>query len=348
MKVLIATSGIENLTFSFAYHLAAAGCEVKLWALPGFDRHSSSQYYLDKIMPYLCQFDKNENILDEGYDRILVESGWQPFDQHLQRKIADAATPITLSAPSFNSNPLRRLKMSAGYIWRFRHLLKTRPRMIFVEFQRRFNLLSRCASSISKFGVDLHHKFWIEPELKNLIFGNEWESDQVRRHKVNFVGRDAPSVRTNILNSIREMLRNGGHSVASSLESDCPWYCVGPSQDGLDAKEYCSVMLHSEFALCPPGFAVWSHRVIEACMLGSIPVLPPEAAEVADIGLKDGIHCVIVENADWTKATKRMLDFSQDEIVLIRKNLKNLISSRLTQTRITDRIVSTINHTAIE
>jgi hypothetical protein len=91
--------------------------------------------------------------------------------------------------------------------------------------------------------------------------------------------------------------------------------------EALPESEFVEILSNSDFTLAPPGYSLVTHRPIEAMLRGSIPILNEREAPIYEIGLRDGVNCLLVRNDDWGAATSRALHSSQPEIEQMRRNV---------------------------
>ena len=105
---------------------------------------------------------------------------------------------------------------------------------------------------------------------------------------------------------------------AEADSSGVLWVEYGAAgQAALGHTAYLDALDGSDFALAPPGWGHWTHRLPEALIRHSIPIA--EAGECRALGLVDGATAVFVEGCDWTGAVRRALAMTPDEIVAARR-----------------------------
>jgi hypothetical protein len=108
------------------------------------------------------------------------------------------------------------------------------------------------------------------------------------------------------------------------------FWSVGNSMLNLD--EYFNLLRNSNFTICLPG-TYWTPRPFEAMACGSIPVMENDYKHSYDIPFKDGINCIslgkTLRGDVWTRALNRILEFSEERIIEIRKNIHELRETHL-------------------
>ena len=65
---------------------------------------------------------------------------------------------------------------------------------------------------------------------------------------------------------------------------------------------YISELESAWFTLCLPGFTGITHRMLEAVLRGSIPIMPEELVKFHCLPLIDRINVILVKNGDWIEA----------------------------------------------
>ena len=83
------------------------------------------------------------------------------------------------------------------------------------------------------------------------------------------------------------------------------------------------------FTLCPPGYSLITHRLVESLLRGSIPILNENELDIYNLGLEDGVNCISASPENWQETIKRCFNMSEDEIVAIRKNIQKLVTEQL-------------------
>jgi hypothetical protein len=340
-KVLVVTQWPECGTLSIVYSLNVASCEVHLLCL-------GQQKYLPDNVMYLNltgSFARNiyydlQSLPPAKWDHIIFETAYYPPHNILLPEIAALSDCITLVVPSLNfRSGLRQWKAAMGHLVRFWPLWRKRPAVCLNEVMGRLDPRRIFARVCNFLGVDVHFSFLTNSHLYELIY-SPWSVSVKRRCRVNFVGKAAPEERAEILLSAREVLLTHGLTPVADTSAPCPWFEVRDGADALSAEQYARLLTESDFTLCPPGYAVWSHRVIESSLRGSIPILDRSTRKLYDIELIDGQNCIIVGANDWPGALNRCLQMSADEVIRMRANLASLHSGILGRNAIAAAIAS--------
>jgi Exostosin family len=93
---------------------------------------------------------------------------------------------------------------------------------------------------------------------------------------------------------------------------------------GLSSSKYIETLSNSCFTLCPPGFSKITHRVVEALVRGSIPIINANELELYNMNLRDNQNCIAVYNNDWTTALKRALSMPHEDLVKIHTHILSM------------------------
>ncbi|MCL6435187.1 MAG: hypothetical protein K6T90_13425 [Leptolyngbyaceae cyanobacterium HOT.MB2.61] len=169
-------------------------------------------------------------------------------------------------------------------------------------------------------GIDVHSNFLDNPDLLLKMFAFEWKPEVTRKYRLNFIGNRKPQFRTELINTIKSYL------ISQNLwnSSEYLWIEYGDEpgeKRGVPPAEFIHYLTESDFTLCPPGYAKLTHRVIEALVRGSIPVLHTEELELYDSHLQDQINCLAVHHSNWVKAIDQLIHMPESKIVQIRSSI---------------------------
>jgi hypothetical protein len=108
------------------------------------------------------------------------------------------------------------------------------------------------------------------------------------------------------------------------------YWSVGNSM--ISTNSYFNLLRNSNFTICLPG-TYWTPRPFEAMACGSIPVMENDYKHSYDIPFKDGVNCIslgkTLKGDIWTRALNRILEFSEEKIIDIRKNIHELRQTHL-------------------
>lgn len=115
-------------------------------------------------------------------------------------------------------------------------------------------------------------------------------------------------------------------------------------------RDYCEVPIevlretlskYAFFLACPGIVMPFSHNVIEAMSVGSIPLIEKEYAEMFLPYLKDGVNAIIFEGEEsLIMAVKRIFDLDSSEVNQMSKNVFEYYHSNLTPTSVVDHIIN--------
>lgn len=178
-------------------------------------------------------------------------------------------------------------------------------------------------------GIDVHSNFLENQELYQELFAFQWQPKTSRKYKLNFIGNRNPNWRTEIINQIKHELEKQKISVLTATEleanfSNILWIEYGDDpgeKRGVSPQQYIKCLLNSDFTLSPPGYSRLTHRLVEALVLGSIPVLHEDELEIYDLSLKDHYNCIAVKNRNWIEAIQKIMGMKQGKIEEMRHNI---------------------------
>ncbi len=226
------------------------------------------------------------------------------------------------------------------------------------EFVRTFPFYRRCRGILTRtayprwhplrfyttcvyYPPGVHPQFVLEPSLTEAMFGAPPEPTTRRDISISFLGSRTPESRATVLRRVRARLCEK-HRVAvlRTLNEFDTATCDGPSSylafwveyderdksQALRPEQFVSILDHSSFALCPQGWAAWTHRLTEAAIRGTIPVADENECRL--LGLGDGVHAVSVRGGDWEGAIDRALAMSERERIAMRTELSKVAAAR--------------------
>ncbi len=184
-------------------------------------------------------------------------------------------------------------------------------------------------------GIDVHSNFLINEDLNKAMFAFEWSPQAKRKYKFNFIGNRNPSQRIQILELIKASLDTLQKKQIKGFDnSDCVWIEYGDEPGtprGVPPLKFMEYLVESDFTLCPLGYSKLTHRVIEALVKGSIPLLNEAELSLYDIDLKDGVNCIAVKDGNWDQALERAVRMPTSEIHKIRTQIKSMENSFLSE-----------------
>jgi hypothetical protein len=80
--------------------------------------------------------------------------------------------------------------------------------------------------------------------------------------------------------------------------------------------------------------------VIESLLQGAIPIL--DCPDEYDIGLKHGIHCLVVRDGDWGGAMRQAILCEMTKIVEMRRAIRELVQRHLNEQAMAERWLNKI------
>lgn len=167
-------------------------------------------------------------------------------------------------------------------------------------------------------GFDVHSEFLAYKKLKSLMFAFEWMPQVSRKFKINYMGNINPQTRAQIIKKIKSFLDE------SNLKFKVLWIDYGnriSETRGVPPEKYIEYLSESDFTLCPPGYERVTHRVIEALVRGSIPVINEDELYLYDMNLQNEVNCIAVKNGDWIAAIQKILSIKDNQLIQMRYNI---------------------------
>lgn len=180
-------------------------------------------------------------------------------------------------------------------------------------------------------GIDVHSNFLDDSSLSAKLFAADWSPNAIRKYRFNFIGNRNPQPRTQIVQTIKSYLSSQHYSRQDSDEYLWIEYGDDPGEvRGVAPVEYIGYLSESDFTLCPPGYFRATHRVVEALVRGSIPVLHADELELYDLDLQNQVNCLTVDHKNWIQTVERLINMPHQEIVQIRSNILAMRAQHLT------------------
>lgn len=167
-------------------------------------------------------------------------------------------------------------------------------------------------------GFDVHSEFLEYKKLKSLMFAFEWMPQVSRKFKINYMGNINPQTRAQIIKKIKSFLDE------SNLKFKVLWIDYGnriSETRGVPPEKYIEYLSESDFTLCPPGYERVTHRVIEALVRGSIPVINEDELYLYDMNLQNEVNCIAVKDGDWIAAIQKILSIKDNQLIQMRYNI---------------------------
>ncbi len=327
----IYTKRVECLTYTITQAIASTGNSVYVVTNP---KELNQEFYYARIEQ--IKNVKISNKLEEiNFDDLYIENlPSLSRDEFLRcAKISPRISIIAYSHSfSYTKTLLQEIKHLIKY---FPGILKVKQIFFIDDYYNLdiFNLWSK------KYflGFDVHSNFWVNQDLKNALFDFNWETEKRRIYKLNFIGNRSPAFRKQIIESVKTYLKN------SLCEEPILWIEYGDEpgeKRGVSPREYMNYLSESDFTLCPPGYAKITHRVIEALVRGSIPILHKEELRLYDMNLEDNLNCIAVHNRDWIGAIKRAMSLNQSEIRQMRYSILSMKDDYLAAESFSRRLIT--------
>ena len=326
----IYTKRVECITYTIAQAVASTGNCVYVITSP---KELNQKFYYSRIEQI-----KNVKISNEleviDFDDLYIEN-LPSLSRNEFLRCAKISPKISIIAYhhnfSYMKTLLQEIKHSIKY---FPGILKVR-RIYFIDNYYDLDIF-RLWSNKYFLGFDVHSNFWVNKDLKNALFDFRWEAEKRRIYKLNFIGNRNPAQRKQIIESVKNHLKN------SLFENQILWIEYGDDpgeKRGVLAREYMNYLSESDFTLCPPGYAKITHRVIEALVRGSIPILHKEELRLYDMNLENNLNCIAVHNRDWIGAIKRAMSLNQSKIIQMRYNILSMKDDYLAAESFSRRLI---------
>jgi len=196
-----------------------------------------------------------------------------------------------------------------------------------------------------------HPIFLRDPELRAEMYDAKWIPETRRPIRLIFGGASHPDVRKRILDRAKIALKlrhdivffnkYGDFIQAPSKIADGRKWILWAARDNDDPHNvnwteradivpparWPKTLQLVDFSLSPPGDERKTHRVIESLMQGVIPII--DCPDLYEVGLQDGVNCIVVQRNDWEGAVNRALDCDVETIVRMRRAIKCLADADL-------------------
>ncbi|TVP61464.1 MAG: hypothetical protein EA343_14105 [Nodularia sp. (in: Bacteria)] len=329
MKIGLYSENVKSVTYTIAYSIVLGGSELYLITSK---KYQQENYLLQNIINL-----KNVNVIDNHDDfNIKLDILYIEFSNNYSRKdvLTWSKQAKSKAAICFYENNFR--SQVKKFIKYFPVSLNFQT-VIFVNGLPEFDLY-KFLTKRYVLGFDVHSKFLEDKNLSNMMFCFDWNPQTSRKYKLNFLGNILPIERTEILKQIKLYL-NLNPELINSINSiknsnfECVWIEYGNNpaikSQSLSSIEYINCLSNSDFTLCPPGYNKVTHRVVEALVRGSIPVINRGELQLYDMCLEDGINCIAVDEGNWISSIERLLNISADELTKMRLNILEMKDKHL-------------------
>jgi hypothetical protein len=335
MKLAHIVFRMDSLTYLIARALATAGHEVHVWITDPEFPHVDPYRFAERLRRIVgVSLHGAAASLDplRRYDRLIVQMFPRP--QHMWTcaalsALAAKSDRITL----ISAGDLSRHRRTAYWLqWRELRLLgKWIFRVDRVAYKDGYHGLDLFMLFKSRrvVGFDVHSWFMDDAVAFAAVQAQDWAVEASRPLRVNFMGSQDPQERKRILDVVRPLLTRGsiaGEKVAQTIF----WHEYSDDKPAaLGLPDFLNVLTRSDFTLCPPGYSLVTHRVVEALLRGSIPVLHARELPLYDLELEDGVNCIAVAPEAWLQAIDRCLQMTQAEVIAMRRNIQALAHKQL-------------------
>lgn len=337
MKICHIVFCADTVSYMVTNALSCGGHDIHIcFVTPDHDEQS-----LNKIKHRLLRIPRVTVLSDEDvwakknkYDRFIIQMFPRPHVMAscpLIYPLAECSKRITLISAGDRSLYWRtaykmqwkELRAVAKWIMRIDRIVYKdgfHPRDLF------FLIKSRRA-----LGFNTHSMFMDEEETFEYIQKQDWKPEETRKYCMNFMGSQDPDRRKCIVDSIRPMfVESAQFRNIAPAHKESIWHEFSDEKpNALAPIEYVDMLSNSDFTLCPPGYSLITHRLVESLLRGSIPILNQNELDIYDIGLKDDVNCIAAVPENWSAAIDRCFEMSEEEIVTMRNNIRTLVKKRL-------------------
>lgn len=334
MNICHFVSRADSLTYTIAKALSAGGHDVNLWVADSEYNKSHSVEIMRRLLripgvSVTSEFgaatkpDRVERLILQMFPRPNRFTSFELFDP-----LAMHANRITLITGGDRNRHWRTaIQRQWQEIYLLRRWLRKIDGVVYKNGFYAFDLFApiKCRRVL---GFDVHSMFLDDENLLEYIQRPDWKVDANRPNLINFIGSQDPASRKQILDSIRPLFNKLTPAPKTTVwheYSDAEPAALGP-------MEFVDVLSSSDFTLCPPGFSLATHRVVEALLRGSIPILNANELDIYDIGLSDGLNCIAASPGHWRSAIERCFNMDGSAIIAMRNNIRSLAENLLPYT----------------
>jgi hypothetical protein len=331
MNVCLLALWGDSLSFTLANALAFNGHRVQV-RVADPERHARAVWGTPQriaAIPGISVVCDRDAVLPASLDHLVVQG--HPLllgHRALVRALADRAGSITLISSGDRSRTMgKALRLQGQELGLFgRRMAKVR-RIAYKDGHFPFDLFAMLGSR-RVVGFDPHAKFLQDRTLFDAMHARDWEVDQARPIRVNFLGSRDPLARGRILDSVEPFFSRPASPASPGQRM--LWHAYTDANPAaLSQQEFLRVLTDSDFTLSPPGYSLVTHRPVEALLRGSIPILHRSELDLYDMNLKDGVNCVAVEEGQWAQAMARVLAMSPVSIVAMRHAVRGDLLDRV-------------------
>jgi hypothetical protein len=324
----------DSLTYTIAKALSYGGHDVFVRTVDRRENSGPLEGIQKRLRdtPRVTFVGQDDSTLPSNIDRLIVQAFPRPTESldHVGR-LARRARKITLITAGDRSRPWRTaLALQWLEVRRIgRHARKV-DRVVYKDGFYPRDLLGLVASR-QVIGFDVHSQFLHDPVLYRAMHARDWSPGSRRPILANFLGSQDPDTRKRILDQVRPLFHSGDKGARPVPgEKTMFWHEYSDASPiGLPPEEFVRMLTNSDFALCPRGYSLVTHRPIEALLRGSIPVLASDEFDLYGIDLKDGENCIGVKDGRWAEALHRLGTLREDEIIRMRRRIGAMFESHL-------------------
>lgn len=308
---VICAAGLNTPLACLAILLRLSGHGVRVFCAEKTSKPSYDHDFTYRLLRHELGFDIKppEAVrFEEGHRLVLGWAHWLPWQTAEINRIRSRLPPkakMTLvydsAYGSYASRLLAQMKEVRKHPWLWSRLRN----VVFCGDPRRpdlFGLFRRSGNFMPSPSTDF---------LTALLGGTDRftiQNRESRAHRFHFAGA-GHRVRLSILEACRDLW-----GIADCLQVD----------KRQSNTAYVETLSNSDFSLCMPGGLVWSHRITEAILAGSIPVLGREAYRFVEKIVPEEAVLLVPKDRDprsWRESVLRATRLSVKEIEMKRSVL---------------------------
>ncbi len=313
-KVILVTGKIDSLTFTLVRAMSEQGLPVDMY----YDRNRADSFLRavqDISAARLWPYPKVPD--GPGAGRIVIQAHPLFPAKELLSLFSGASTDaITLiTAGDKGSSWRKALRLQRREYAALKKFDLVPERVAYKDGYRKFDYYALRGFPRCIVGFDVHSQFLTNAELFRAAFDTPWDPERPRPFRASFLGCLDPWSRRGFLQHLRPFFQS----------ENMFWheYSDG-SGSGVSAYRYLQILEDSDFALCPPGYSLVTHRPLEALLRGAIPVLNESEMPLYGIHLENGKNCFAVRHNDWGKAVQEIRKMRADVILFLRRNVHRM------------------------
>jgi len=324
----------DSLTFTIANALAQGGHEISICAV-GAQRERRTPDAIQKRLletPRVSFLELRDDTLPNEIERLIVQVFPRPTESLLDvDRIASRAQRISLITAGDRS---RSWRTAIDLQWReVKRLARYAGRIDRVLYKDGFypRDLHGWLKARDTVGFDVHSQFLHESGLFEAMHARDWDPESRRQFRINFLGSQDPAVRKQVLDLVRPLFQpNGPSTIARVTGKTMYWHEYSDAAPtGVAPQDFVRLLTESDFALCPRGYSLVTHRPVEALLRGCIPVIAVDELDLYGIPLIDGENCIGVPDGRWDDTVRRLAEVEDKDIVRMRRNAHEMFDRYL-------------------